>query len=130
MRGTVDNLTATSRLERQLARTGSCALTARVFDGRPRLRSGFRRCRAGDAVAGGGQKFSGSAIACRMTRRYPGRHCGFGEGRGGSARTICTPGCCPAMAGSGADGNGHATRRGRGLFGELHAPGVDLALME
>src|SRR5712671_6290165 len=34
MRDTVDNLTAYLRLERQLARTGSCALTARVFDGR------------------------------------------------------------------------------------------------
>jgi len=35
-RGTVDNVTAYLRLERQLAETGKCALTVPVFDGRQR----------------------------------------------------------------------------------------------
>src|SRR5205085_10338862 len=70
-RGTVDNLTAYLRLERQLARTGSCVLTARVFDGRHAYDLVFADAGRTVLSPAGGQKFSGNAIACRMTRRYP-----------------------------------------------------------
>src|SRR5229473_2351074 len=47
-----------------------------------------------------------------------GRHRGFGEGRGGSARNdLVRPAAAWRFAGSGADGNGYAARRGRGLSG-------------
>src|SRR6266567_6514950 len=60
MRGTVDNLTAYLQLERQLARTGSCALTARVFDGRNIYDLVFADAGRETLSPAGGQKFSGS----------------------------------------------------------------------
>jgi hypothetical protein len=67
-RGTVDNVTAYLRLERQLAETGKCAMTVPVFDGRHRYDLVFADAGKQELSREGGQKFSGSAIACRMTR--------------------------------------------------------------
>src|SRR5579862_7230919 len=69
LRGTVDNLTAYLRLERQLARTGSCASSAHVFDGRHAYDLVFTDAGRQVLSPAGGQHFSGNAIACRMTRR-------------------------------------------------------------
>jgi hypothetical protein len=72
-RGTVDNLTAYFRLEHQLAATGSCKLTAHVFDGRHAYDLVFSDEGQQTLAPSGGQMFSGQAIACRMTRRnWPG----------------------------------------------------------
>ena len=67
-RGTVDNVTAYLRLERQLAETGKCAMTVPVFDGRHRYDLVFADIGKQELSREGGQKFTGSAIACRMTR--------------------------------------------------------------
>ena len=68
--GTVDNLTAYLRLERQVARTGSCTLTVRVFDGRHAYDLVFTDAGQQALAPAGGQKFSGNTIACRMRRQY------------------------------------------------------------
>ena len=70
--GTVDNLTAYFRLERQLAKTGSCALTVPVFDGRHRYDLIFRDAGKTELSPSGGQRFQGPAIACQMERRILG----------------------------------------------------------
>lgn len=67
-RGTVDNLTAYFRLERQLAATGRCALSERVFDGRHRYDLVFTDAGRQKLVPEGGQNFAGETIACHMTR--------------------------------------------------------------
>ena len=67
--GTIDNLTAYFRLQRQLARTGSCRLSARVYDGRHGYDLSFSDAGHQALTPRGGQKFAGNAIACRMTRR-------------------------------------------------------------
>ena len=68
MRGTVDNITAYLRLERQLAETGKCGMTVPVFDGRHRYDLVFADAGKQELSREGGQKFAGSTIACRMTR--------------------------------------------------------------
>ena len=68
-RGTVDNLTAYFRLERQLARTGRCALTQRVFDGRHAYDLVFADAGHRLLAPSGGQNFAGDTIACTMVRR-------------------------------------------------------------
>jgi hypothetical protein len=68
MRGTVDNVTAYLRLERQLAETGKCAMTVPIYDGRHRYDLVFADAGKQELSREGGQKFTGSAIACRMTR--------------------------------------------------------------
>ncbi|MBV9824826.1 MAG: DUF3108 domain-containing protein [Alphaproteobacteria bacterium] len=67
-RGTVDNLTAYFRLERQLARTGSCAMRVAVFDGRHRYDLQFSDAGHRALTPSGGQNYQGDAIACRMVR--------------------------------------------------------------
>ena len=67
--GTIDNLTAYYRLERQLARTGSCGLSERVYDGRHGYDLIFTDAGQQALTPLGGQNFAGEAIACRMTRR-------------------------------------------------------------
>ena len=67
-RGTVDNLTAYLRLERQLALTGKCALTVAVFDGRHRYDLVFADAGKQQLSREAGQQYAGPAIACRMTR--------------------------------------------------------------
>jgi hypothetical protein len=68
-RGTVDNLTAYFMLERQLARTGNCALAVPVFDGRYRYDLHFSDAGTKKLPSSGGQQFEGATTACRMTRR-------------------------------------------------------------
>ena len=67
-RGTVDNLTAYFRLERQLAAKGTCALTVPVFDGRYRYDLVFADGGKQALSPEGGQRLEGMAISCRMTR--------------------------------------------------------------
>jgi len=67
-RGTVDNLTAYLRLERQLAAKGTCALMVPVFDGRSRYDLVFSDIGKQVLSPEGGQHLEGNAIACRMTR--------------------------------------------------------------
>jgi hypothetical protein len=131
MRGTVDDLTAYLRLERQLARTGSCALSARVFDGRHAYELVFAD--AGRAVLSpaGGQRFSGNAIACRMTRRYPPGSSDPEKDEGARQGTIwyarLLPGDLLVPVRMEMD-----TQLGvvEGYLAELHGQGVDLRLME
>src|SRR4051794_17612153 len=68
-RGTVDNLTAYFRLERQLAAKGTCALTVPVFDGRYRYDLVFADAGKRALSPEGGQRLEGPAVACRMTRQ-------------------------------------------------------------
>ena len=67
-RGTVDNLSAYLRLERQLATKGTCALTVPVFDGRHRYDLVFTDGGQQMLKPQGGQNFEGIATACKMTR--------------------------------------------------------------
>ncbi len=69
VRGTIDNLTAYFRLERQLARTGSCALTARIFDGRHGYDLVFSNSAEQARAPASGPDLTKNAIACRMERR-------------------------------------------------------------
>jgi len=131
MRGTVDNLTAYHRLERQLARTGSCALTARVFDGRHAYDLVFEDAGREKLSPAGGQKFSGDAIACRMTRRYPPGIADSEKDEGAKQGTIwyarLLPGDFLVPVRMEMD-----TQLGvvEGYLAELHGPGVDLTLMQ
>jgi hypothetical protein len=68
-RGTVDNLTAYFRLERQLAAKGTCALMVPVFDGRSRYDLIFSDGGKQVISPEGGQKLEGNTIACKMARR-------------------------------------------------------------
>jgi hypothetical protein len=67
-RGTVDNLSAYLRLERQLATKGTCAMTVPVFDGRHRYDLVFTDAGQQNLKPEGGQNFEGTATACKMTR--------------------------------------------------------------
>lgn len=71
-RGTVDNLTAYFRLERQLAAKGTCALTVPVFDGRYRYDLAFQDAGRQMLSAEHGQHLEATTIACRMTRQTHG----------------------------------------------------------
>jgi hypothetical protein len=66
LRGTVDNLTAYFRLERQLATKGTCGLTVPVFDGRYRYDLVFSDAGKQALSPEGGQRWQGTTIACRM----------------------------------------------------------------
>jgi hypothetical protein len=131
IRGTVDNLTAYHRLERQLAHSGSCALTARVFDGRHAYDLVFEDAGREKLSPAGGQKFSGDAIACRMTRRYPPGISDAETDEGAKQGTIWYARLLPAdflvpvrME--------MDTQLGvvEGYLAELHGQGVDLTLMQ
>jgi Protein of unknown function (DUF3108) len=67
-RGTVDNLSAYLRLERQVATRGTCAMTVPVFDGRHRYDLVFTDGGRQELSPQSGQNFEGVAIACNMTR--------------------------------------------------------------
>jgi Protein of unknown function (DUF3108) len=129
--GTVDNLTAYLRLERQLARTGSCALTARVFDGRHAYDLVFSDAGRATLSPAGGQHFSGDAIACRMTRRYPPGAEDTEKDEGARGGTIwyaqLLPGDLLVPVRMEMD-----TQLGmvEGYLAELHGEGVDLTLMK
>ena len=68
LRGTVDQLTAYFILERQLARSGTCALVIPVFDGRNRYNIRFSDAGTEMLSPQGGQRFSGSTRVCNVTR--------------------------------------------------------------
>lgn len=70
-RGTVDNLTAYFLLERQLARTGNCALGVRIFDGAYRYDLVFSDAGPNTPPPESAQRFGGTPIACRMQRSFP-----------------------------------------------------------
>ena len=67
-RGTVDNLSAYLRLERQLATRGTCAMTVPVFDGRQLYDLVFTDGGQQNLKPEGGQNFEGTATTCKMTR--------------------------------------------------------------
>ena len=71
-RGTVDNLTAYLRLERQVAAKQTCALTAPVFDGRNRYDLVFADAGQQVLSSENGQRLEGRTIACLMTRHLRG----------------------------------------------------------
>ena len=86
--GTIDNLTAYFRLERQLALTGSCTMTAHVFDGRHAYDLIFSDAGRQTLTPRDGRNFSGQTIACHMVRHYwPGVH-EPDEGEGAQRGTI------------------------------------------
>ena len=68
VRGTVDNLTAYLRLERQLGATRNCALAVPVFDGAHRYDLVFTGGKKEVLEPEGGQRFAGETIACNMVR--------------------------------------------------------------
>jgi hypothetical protein len=68
MRGTVDNLTAYLRLERQLGVKKSCALSVPVFDGAHRYDLVFTGGKKETLEPEGGQEYAGETITCNMTR--------------------------------------------------------------
>jgi len=128
--GTVDNLTAYFRLERQLARTGSCTLVVPVFDGRHRYDLTFTDAGKTALSPAGGQRFEGNTIACRMERRNLGvPDAERDEGaRGGTiwyARLLPGELLVPVRMEM-------ETQLGTvdGYLAELHGRGVDLKLME
>lgn len=65
--GTVDDVTAYFRLERQLAAKGSCVLTVPVFDGRHRYDFVFADAGRHELSLHGGKRLQ--TIACHMKRR-------------------------------------------------------------
>jgi hypothetical protein len=131
LRGAIDNLTAYFRLDRQLARTEHCAMTAHVFDGRHGYDLVFADAGQQRLQPTGGQNYSGNAIACRMTRHIWPESMGpeSDEGaRGGLiwyARLI--PGDLMVPVRTEMD-----TQLGvvHGFLAELHGRGVDLILMK
>jgi hypothetical protein len=129
MRGTVDNLSAYLRLERQLAAKGTCELTVPVFDGRFRYDLIFADAGRQKLSPEGDQKFDGSAIACRMTRKSYGG--GSEQGEGARKGTIwyaaLVPGDIVIPVRMRLD-----TQIGSvdAYLAELHGRGIDLKLME
>lgn len=129
-RGTVDNLTAYFRLQRQLAAGKGCNLTVPVFDGRYRYELVFEDAGRKVLSPEGGQQFEGPAIACRMTRRLPDEAKGE-EIEGAREGTIwyaaLLPGDVPVPVRMTLD-----TQIGSvdGFLAELHGRGVDRVLMK
>ena len=130
-RGTVDNLTAHLRVERQLAVTGNCALTVPVFDGRHRYDVVFAGGQRQLLKPESGQRFEGEAVACSMTRYN--REVDEGEqGEGARQGTMWYAALVP-----GGDVMIPVRMRLRTQIGtvdvylaELHGRGVDLRLIE
>ncbi len=131
VRGTVDNLTAYVRLQRQLALTGHCAMRARVFDGRHGYDLIFSDAGAETLSPMGGQNFTGKAIACRLEHRVwpdlpdPEKDEGARGGTIWYARLV--PGNLLVPVRMRMD-----TQFGvvEGFLAELHGRGVNLTLME
>lgn len=129
-RGTVDNLTAYFRLERQLALTGKCALSERVFDGRHGYDLTFSDAGKMALAPDGGQNFSGTAIACHMARQnwpgFPDPEKNEGARSGTIWYTRLLPGDLLVPVRMQMD-----TQLGvvEGYLAELHGRGVDLKLM-
>ena len=131
-RGTVDNLTAYLRLQLQLARTGRCALTEHVYDGRYRYDLTFTDAGRRKLTPSGGQNFAGEAIGCHMRRRSLGKGIPESErDEGARSGTIwyarLVPGDLLVPVRMRLE-----TQLGtvRGYLAELHGSGVNRALME
>src|SRR5580693_7149541 len=129
-RGTVDNLTAYLRLERQLAAKKTCAMTVPVFDGRHRYDLVFADAGQETLAPDGGQKFEGTTIACRMTRYIrgiPDDERGEGAQKGTIWYASLLPGDVVIPVRMQLD-----TQIGSvdAYLAELHGRGVDLRLME
>jgi uncharacterized protein DUF3108 len=86
LKGAVDEHTAYYRLERQLARTGSCALSVPVFDGLHRFDLDFADLPPADSDQRTDGRFAGPIKSCEMTRRniagFPPGHSSDGVDRG------------------------------------------------
>ncbi|HZT87915.1 MAG TPA: DUF3108 domain-containing protein [Stellaceae bacterium] len=131
LRGTVDEHTAYYELERQLASTGSCALTVPVFDGLHRFNLLFRDLPPSSALDHPVREFSGPTKGCEVTRQkisgFPidGDKEGMDHGRMWFARLLPGPFMLPVQM-------EFDTELGviRGYLAELHGHGVDLALMK
>ena len=78
-RGTVDQLTAYFMLERQLARSGTCALNVAVYDGRLRYDLHFRDGTAESPLQNRGGSYTGPIRVCDMHRHDI---AGFASGAG------------------------------------------------
>src|SRR5262249_41214826 len=131
-RGTVDNMTAYFLLERQLARTGSCALTVPVFDGVYRYDLFFTDGGRHTLKAAGGQSFDGGTIACRMRREILAPLSGSELNQGARAGTIWYARLIPSASVMVPVRMNMDTQIGSvdGYLAELHGRGVDLKLME
>jgi hypothetical protein len=130
VRGTVDNLTAYLRLERQLATKKTCALTVPVFDGRHRYDLVFADAGQENLSPDGGQKFEGATIACRMTRQIrgvPDDERGEGAQKGTIWYATLLPGDVVVPVRMQLE-----TQIGSvdAYLAELHGRGIDLQLME
>ena len=129
-RGTVDNLTAYFRLERQLGLTGKCALSERVFDGRHGYDLAFSDAGRVALAPNGSQNFSGTAIACHMVRHnwpgFPDPEKNEGARSGTIWYTRLLPGDLLVPVRMEMD-----TQLGvvEGYLAELHGRGVNLKLM-
>ena len=130
-RGTVDNLTAYFTLERQLAKTGSCALVVPVYDGRYRYNLEFTDAGKKKLASVAGQKFEGDAIACHMYRRdlpgidQPERDEGARQGTIWYAKLLPGDAMVPVRMQMEA-----VIGVVDGYLAELHGRGVNLKLME
>lgn len=131
VRGTVDNLTAYLRLERQLVAKRSCAMTVPVFDGRFRYDLLFAGGQEEVLAPEGGQRFEGRALVCTMTRQDRGPD--DSERSEGARNGVMW--YAPLIPGG--DQMVPVRMRLRTQIGtvdaylaELRAPGVDLRLME
>ena len=130
-RGTVDNLTAYFLLERQLARTQSCALSVPVFDGRYRYDLYFTDAGRKKLPSVAGQNFSGETIGCHMRRVNRSAVAGPEQDEGATQGTIWYAKLVP--------GDAMVPVRMQmkaqigvvdGYLAELHGHGVNLKLME
>jgi hypothetical protein len=132
MRGTVDNLTAYYRLERQLARTGSCTLSVPVFDGRYRYDLHFTDRGSERLTPTFGNRYEGTAIICRMRRDVPAGVEGMERGEGARQGTIWYARLIPSASVMVPVRMQMETQLGTvdGYLAEIHGRGVDLKLME
>jgi hypothetical protein len=129
-RGTVDNLTAYFRLQRQVALKKTCALTVPVFDGRYRYDLVFADAGLEKLSRENGQEFEGTAIGCRMTRHLrdtPDSEEVEGAQQGVIWYASLLPGDVVVPVRMKLD-----TQIGSvdGFLAELHGRGVDLVLMK
>jgi len=131
LRGSVDNLSAYMRLQRQLAQTGHCGLTVRVFDGRHGYDLVFTDAGRQALTPSSGQNFSGDTIACHMARRNWEGFTDNEKDEGAHTGTLwyarLVPGALMVPVRMRMD-----TQLGvvEGLLAELHGRGVNLALMQ
>ncbi|MBV9862185.1 MAG: DUF3108 domain-containing protein [Alphaproteobacteria bacterium] len=131
LRGTIDELTAYYQLERQLARTGSCASLQRVFDGFRRYDLVFADLAPEVLKADAEHRYAGPTEVCEVTRNKIGGFPVSGQaeelaaGRMWFARLLPGPFMVPVKM-------EFDTELGivTGYLAELRGRGVNLALTE